>query len=415
MPKNRSQYKGFEDWIQIFETGAHTDSSGHTRTWSQQDLRSLIANHDPEHPAPLVVGHPASDDPRYGQVAEYKLDEAGRLWFKGTDIEPSFEQMVAEQRFPERSIAIDSDGKGGFKVRHIGFLGAVPPALQLTPMQYGHDTPAAHTYAFALLSACHAQAVDARTPRLLGRILGHLREFLIDRFDLDTADKVLPHWDVDALKEQAAELANNDQTPSAYASSHADRPHFSQTTGENPMPETHTFSQADIDAAVAAATEKQQAAFNQDKAHLKAELDQARREYLSAEYQAQVDKAITEGRLTPAQSEGLVEFMLALPGDAQAPFTFFTRGEGAKKESVKQTPMQFFEGFIGKLGKQIDLNSEQGGADSASDSAATATFALADHKAQVDAERLALHNRALDYQKQHPDTPYIAAVAAVGG
>ena len=330
-------------------------------------------------------------------------------------LSPASNRWWAEQRFPERSIAIDSDGKGGFKVRHIGFLGAVPPALQLTPMQYGHDTPAAHTYAFALLSACHAQAVDARTPRLLGRILGHLREFLIDRFDLDTADKVLPHWDVDALKEQAAELANNDQTPSAYASSHADRPHFSQTTGENPMPETHTFSQADIDAAVAAATEKQQAAFNQDKAHLKAELDQARREYLSAEYQAQVDKAITEGRLTPAQSEGLVEFMLALPGDAQAPFTFFTRGEGAKKESVKQTPMQFFEGFIGKLGKQIDLNSEQGGADSASDSAATATFALADHKAQVDAERLALHNRALDYQKQHPDTPYIAAVAAVGG
>ena len=216
MPKNRSQYKGFEDWIQIFETGAHTDSSGHTRHWSQQDLRSLIANHDPEHPAPLVVGHPASDDPRYGQVAEYKLDEAGRLWFKGTDIEPSFERMVEDQRFPERSIAIDSDGKGGFKVRHIGFLGAVPPALQLTPMQYGHDTPAAHTYAFAL-------DADARTPSLLGRILGRLREFLIDRFDLDTADKVLPHWDVDALKEQAAELSNKDKTPSACASPHSNR------------------------------------------------------------------------------------------------------------------------------------------------------------------------------------------------
>ena len=186
MSKNRSQYRGFDDWIQVFETGAHTDSSGHTRHWSREDLQSLMANHDPEHPAPLVVGHPASDDPRYGQVAEYRLDEAGRLWFKGADIEPSFERMVAEQRFPERSIAIDGDGKGGFKVRHIGFLGAVPPALQLTPMQYGHDTPAAHTYAFAL-------DADARTPSLLGRILGRLREFLIDRFDLDTADTVLPH------------------------------------------------------------------------------------------------------------------------------------------------------------------------------------------------------------------------------
>ncbi len=77
MSKNRSQYKGFEDWIQIFETGTHTDSQSHTRHWSREDLQSLMANHDPEHPAPLVVGHPASDDPRYGQVGEYRLDEDG--------------------------------------------------------------------------------------------------------------------------------------------------------------------------------------------------------------------------------------------------------------------------------------------------------------------------------------------------
>jgi len=420
MPEHTAQqFKGFEDWIQVFETGTHTDSAGHTRHWSREDLQSMVANHDTAHPAPLVVGHPKTDDPRYGQVSAYRLDADGKLWFKGGNIEPTFEEMVNNQQFPERSIAIDGDGAGGYKVRHIGFLGAVPPALKLTPMQYGLPGTATYEYAGRF-------GADVRTPSTLVRILGRLREFVIDKFDMETADQVLPHWEVDSLKAHAIELNAGDGQSNTS-------PYFSQPTGETTMPVTDdgrqktedskAFTQADIDAAVEQATK--------DNTTLQKQLDDERRTRLRGEYQAQIDQAITEGRLTPAQSEGLVEFMLVLPDGADAPFTFIsrdgvyarqssgtiaaTRGEGDKAEQVKQTPMQFFEGFISRLGRQLDLSTEQGGTDTAPDETSTASFTLADDKAVIDAERLALHNKALAYQKQNPNTPYIAAVQAVGG
>ncbi len=311
------------------------------RYWSADDLNSLVANHDASHPAPLVIGHPASDDPRYGQVSEYKLDAAGKLWFKAKDIEPTFEQMVADKRFPERSIAIDPDGQGGFKVRHIGFLGAVPPALQLTPMQYGLSGRPAYEYAGEF-------APDATTPRVLGRAMRRLREFIVEYFGVDAADKVMPEYEVESIQEHATDLTS----PPKFDSST-----YYQPTGDEPMPETHHFTQAELDAAVKAAKAESQAAFAKDNAALKGELDKVRRERLAGAYQSQVDKAVSEGRLSPAQSEGLVEFMLALPDGADAPFTF-SRGEDDKAEEVKQTPMQFFEAFIGKLGKQLDLEYE---------------------------------------------------------
>ncbi|SKA97457.1 hypothetical protein SAMN02745704_02849 [Paucidesulfovibrio gracilis DSM 16080] len=51
-------------WINSFRTGTHTDSAGHTKTWTHSILERIVSNfarrtEDP----PLVFGHPTSSDP----------------------------------------------------------------------------------------------------------------------------------------------------------------------------------------------------------------------------------------------------------------------------------------------------------------------------------------------------------------
>ncbi len=62
----KNLFKGFDDWIEIFLTGKHTDSAGKTRTWTRDDLNQAVNNHSTDDPAPAVLGHPEDDSPAYG-------------------------------------------------------------------------------------------------------------------------------------------------------------------------------------------------------------------------------------------------------------------------------------------------------------------------------------------------------------
>ena len=113
-------------WIEIFKTGKHTSSNGKTKNWTEADLDKIVAKYDPEqHEAPVVIGHPKTNDPAYGWVSKLKT-AAGKLLMKPTQVEPQFGEMVDQGRFKKRSISLHPDGS----LRHVGFLGAQPPAVK---------------------------------------------------------------------------------------------------------------------------------------------------------------------------------------------------------------------------------------------------------------------------------------------
>ena len=117
------------DWIAIFKTGTHTDGAGQTRTWTDQDLDRIVAQFNPaEHEPPVVVGHPATDAPAFGWVAAVKRDGA-LLYARLKDLVPEFVDLLKEGRFKKRSIALYPD----LTLRHVGFLGAMPPAVKGLP------------------------------------------------------------------------------------------------------------------------------------------------------------------------------------------------------------------------------------------------------------------------------------------
>lgn len=113
-------------WIEVFKTGRHTDASGNQRDWTEQDLDIISSHYNPaDHEAPVVIGHPKENDPAYGWVEGLKR-EGGVLMAKIKDMIPEFTEMLKKGLFKKRSISLYPD----LSLRHIGFLGAVAPAVK---------------------------------------------------------------------------------------------------------------------------------------------------------------------------------------------------------------------------------------------------------------------------------------------
>jgi cation transport regulator ChaB len=113
-------------WIQVFRTGRHTDSAGVEKEWKEEDLEKIVSSYKPsDHEAPVVIGHPKDNAPAWGWVEGLKRD-GQFLYAKFKDLVPEFVEMVKKGLFKKRSIAIYPD----LTLRHIGFLGALPPAVK---------------------------------------------------------------------------------------------------------------------------------------------------------------------------------------------------------------------------------------------------------------------------------------------
>jgi len=119
----------YTEWIPIFRTGVHTDSNGNTETWTEKRLDRIVELYDPaKHEAPLVIGHPKTNSPAWGWTEALKR-EGQILYAKVKDLAPEFVEMLRRKMFKKRSISLYPDGS----LRHIGFLGAKPPAVKGLP------------------------------------------------------------------------------------------------------------------------------------------------------------------------------------------------------------------------------------------------------------------------------------------
>ncbi len=347
-------FKGFDDYIEVFRAGEQTDSGGNTRTWTHGDLDQMVANHTVE-TAPIVVGHPKSDAPAYGWTE--KLKRVGDVLFaKFEQVEPQFEKMVSDGRFKKRSVAVHKD-KNGYYIRHIGWLGAARPAVEgLKPAQFAATDDDIESFEFES---------DWVTPSLLSRFFRLFREMTIADKGLDKANQIMPEYMIDEANNQADALRNPPEQDPAFTGHPYSHPSLqTNTEGDGDMPKSgdqeKTFTQADLDQAVADAekrgSESAQSDFSSENTELKDKLAAEKSERLSGEHQAFIDKAIDAGQLTPALAEGAPEFMLALSlADEDNQEFEFTAGEGDKQETKKVSLHKWYSNFIAKLGKQINL------------------------------------------------------------
>jgi hypothetical protein len=112
-------------WIELFRAGNYGEKGSYTAA----DIDKMVANYDPaKHEAPVVMGHPEMDAPAYGWVEALKRS-GDVLLGKLKQVPDQFAQLVNEGRFKKRSISFYR-GENGPSLRHVGFLGAMPPEVK---------------------------------------------------------------------------------------------------------------------------------------------------------------------------------------------------------------------------------------------------------------------------------------------
>ena len=375
--------------IHVFRAGSHTPMAGATLSFAEADLAATARAYDPaKHEAPIVVGHPKLDAPAYGWVGGLTA-EGGDLFATPKQVEPAFADLVKEGRFKKVSVAFfkpdhpSNPTPGTYYLKHVGFLGATPPAVKgLKPIEFAADDAGTVTVEFAEVS-----------PWRLGWLLSDIaamfrgvRDHLVARDGVDEAEKVLSGDRVQRLAEQAAAMqAEAASAPAANT--------FAEPPAAPPDPSTEKTR----------VTEEELAARERVIADREAAFAAKLAADRKAEDAAFVEGLVQAGRLAQGLAPRVVAFMGAL--DAEGEIEFADAGK-----SVKETPRAAFRALLSQLPKVVAFGEFAGG-DGPGAGDATATAEFAGHR--TDPARMALHCKATAYMKAHPGTDYVAAVMAV--
>ncbi len=349
--------------LEIFKPGTWTALGGQRLAFTEADLAKTAAAYDPKlHEAPLVVGHPTTDGPAYGWVSGVAVAD-GALVAEPHQVDPAFAELVGAGRFKKRSAAFYPPGhpenpapnKDVFYLRHVGFLGAQPPAVKgLRPVQF------ADAAADGLLTVEFGEGDD--TPGWLSRLL-------------------------DRLEARLEALFTAGRAPDSQA-----KPGDPAATEETPeMPDKNHPKDAALAERERQLAEREAALAAREKAAANGELS------------AFAEKAIAAGKLLPGEKEGFLA-VAALLSTGEATLTF-GEGTGAAKVHARG----WLERFVEALPKRVEFGEVS--ADPGGDDALDTDF-VAPPGTSVDQKQLALHKRALAYAEKHA-VPYTTAVSAV--
>lgn len=362
--------------LHIFKAGRHITMGGATLNFSEELLKGCAAAYDPAlHEAPVVIGHPKDNIPAWGWIKSLSTD-GKHLRAEPDQVDPAFAELVEAGRFKKISASFylpDSPGNpkpGSLYLRHVGFLGAQPPSVKgLDPVSFGEDEDGVVEFSDAgwgLLST--------------SRLFSGLRDFFIEKFGLDEAEKVLPAWQIDNLND----AARTDPGPAA--------PNFSEAgTADPALPEPSQLpSQEDT------VTKEEQLRIENENAELKRKLAvrdaEDQKKNAGVRHAANVsfaEKLVTEARLAPVAKNVVVALLDAID-DGNAPVEF---SEGTTTQPLAEAFKSLLSQSVpvvdfGEVASKDRANGQDGQQSVAGDG--FASFAESD----LDAERLAIHRKA---------------------
>ncbi len=206
IPAPPASLSALDGWIDICRAGSFTASTGPV-TLAEADLDEMVANFERADPAPVVLGHPTRDDvPAEGWVD--RLRRVGdRLQARLTRLDDDFRSACQAGRFAARSIGATKEA-AGWTLQHLAFLGAALPAVDgLAPSHFSRHPKGMVIALSAPLDTALAAPLGGAEERLgwwaVESMLRSLREWVIERSTIATADRVMPAWSLDTLRELA--------------------------------------------------------------------------------------------------------------------------------------------------------------------------------------------------------------------
>lgn len=340
--------------IDIFKPGQHVAASGDAFNFSESDVTAMIAAYDPtKHEAPIVVGHPKHDLPAYGWVKSLSFSD-GVARAAPDQVDPAFAEMVAAGRYKKISASFyhpqspSNPVPGVFYLRHVGFLGAQPPAVKgLRNPEFNEADEQIVSFEFSEESYGWAS---------ISRLFRSLREYIIGKDGAAVADELIPNWQLDSLQSLANQKENDDaEAPVA--------PSFSDPLKTPPTSKGDGMTTA----------AEQMAALQAENARLKVEADAmsvretkiakaelAQRQAANAAF---CEQLVADAKLHPRLKGNAASFLDALPVDQSVEFA---EDDGTKSAKPLSDAFRAFltaqpkivEFGESKLGKQrvIDID-----------------------------------------------------------
>lgn len=121
--------------IKMLKPGTFTAMNGKSYTFTEADLEATAAAYDPIlFAAPIVKGHPTDDAPAFGRI--YAVEFSSFLLGTPGKVDPAFREEVNAGRYDQVSLSLyppdhpSNPVPGVYYPRHLGFLGAMPPAVK---------------------------------------------------------------------------------------------------------------------------------------------------------------------------------------------------------------------------------------------------------------------------------------------
>lgn len=318
--------------IEIFKIGKHTATNGQTLPFDETMLAAAVKGYDPKlHEAPVVVGHPKDNHPAFGWIDHLELKD-GVVLAHPKQVDADFAELVEQGKYKKRSASWylpDSPNNpkpGTLYLRHVGFLGAMPPAIKgLKDVQFSEQEQGVVEFG----------DVSPWIFSNFAAILRKWREKIIAKDGIEEADNMIPSYQIDDFAAEAERLRfeRDKQTQAAI-------PNFTEPQDKTMTPEQIAALQAEN-----AALKAKEVNFSESEKAIK----QREAALAKREIGLQVDDLIKQGKVLPAQKVGLVEFMASLDGSTLT--VEFGEGEQAKKLS----PRQFMTDFLAKMPKLVDF------------------------------------------------------------
>lgn len=307
--------------LHIFAPGRHVAMSGAVLDFSAADLVASARAYDPaKHEAPIVVGHPRTDDPAYGWVKS--LTAGNGLEAEPHQVDPAFAELVAKGAYKKISASFyapdapNNPVPGVYYLRHVGFLGAQAPAVKgLRSPEFADAEEGVVEF---------GDWADQQNASLWRR----LRDWFIGEHGLEKADSILPDYAVATLEDDARQ-PSADQVVAAPAFADPSTPEVSVTPEEKAALEAEN-AQLKQQLAATAARDKAAAA--------------AARHATNAAF---AEALVAEGKLLPAQSAVAIATLDHLAGQESV----VEFGEGDAKQPLTDA----FKSLLSALPKQIEF------------------------------------------------------------
>lgn len=196
--------------IHIFKPGTHQPMEGDPINFTLQDFKATAQAYNMAvHEAPLVIGHPKHNNPAYGWVKNIIATPEG-LFIDPHQVDAEFAEIVAAGRYKKISPSFYEPDEptnpvpGVYYLRHVGFLGAIPPAVKGLKAAEFADSGKGIVSFNENLNEDNVMA-DVKDKGLLTRLMAFLKKELGE----EKAAEIITEEGATAIEEAVKEVAPN--------------------------------------------------------------------------------------------------------------------------------------------------------------------------------------------------------------